>query len=360
MDNRTLIIEVKNDMRIFMISGKRKNGAFPETNTSIRVSNGKTSTFRSPSSLNEKPIIKNNQLTPLGIKERRNAAAQMIHKPLEAVSAQAFGFTQNAKLSVLGKKEIRLDADMYPCNVTGCTYLPSGRLVLVDNNNKNLKLMDTNSQVMSLFVLDERPWDVTTYSSTNVAVSCPFNQSIELITTGLQMKVIGQIKTDRPCHGVGYHNTEKWFYIACGEGTDAQLQAYDLNGHLRKVIIPDILVFHEPCYLTMSEDCSKVYVSDLDNGIIGFDTKSGDLICQYKDPRIKRYWDICGDELDRLLVVTTDPDGIYLLEAEKNGKLLTQLKSSTKPCSITYSNFRKTLVITRWQSDNVETFQLVS
>lgn len=277
----------------------------------------------------------------------------------EKVSGPAFGPVKNVKLTYIGRKEILLPSDPELTCVTDLTFLPNGRLVLVDNHNKTLKLYNGEFEFLSSIFLEERPWNVAHCYKSVVAVSYPFDNTVELITTGVDMKIEGKIKTDRSCHGMGFHSKEKWLYIACGKGAEAQIQAYSLEGYLRKVIIPEKGVFHEPCYVAISADYTKLFVSDLDNGIIGFDTKSGDLMCQYRDPKIKRYWDLTLDSDGRVYVVTTDPDCIYVLMGEHNGQLVTEFKAGNKPCGLAYSPVIKSLVVTRWKAEDLEVLRFV-
>ena len=270
-----------------------------------------------------------------------------------------FGPVDNVRLTYIGRKEVMTAEDKELTSITGSTFLPNGRLVLVDNHNKTLKLYSAEFDLLAGLVLQERPWNVSSCYKTVVAVSYPYDMSVDLIATGLEMKVQCKIKTDRPCRGVGFHHVEKWLYIACGEGNQAQIQAYSLEGQLRKVIIPKQGVFHEPCYLVMSPDNTKLFISDLDTGVIGFNTKTGDVICHYKDQKIRRYWDLKVDADGRIFVLTTDPSCLYVLMGDHNGQLVRDLSVGNKPCSLSYGAMNKDLVITRWTAEDVEVFRFL-
>lgn len=275
------------------------------------------------------------------------------------VNGGVFGPVEAVRLTYIGRKEIMTAEDHQPTSVTGSTFLPNGRLVLVDNHNKTLKLYSAEYEFLAGLILQERPWNVTSCYKTVVAVSYPYDLSVDLIVTGLEMKFQRKIKTDRPCHGMGYHHIEKWLYVACGEGKQAQIQAYSLEGQLKKVIIPKEGVLHEPCYMVMSSDSKKMFISDLDNGIIGFNTKTGEVICHYKDRKISRYWDLKLDSSGKIFVLTTGPDCLYVLMGEHNGQLVKEFSTGTKPCSLSYSAFNHDLVITRWTAEDINVFRFV-
>ena len=124
------------------------------------------------------------------------------------------------------------------------------------------------------------------------------------------------------------------------------------------MIIPAADVLQSPSYMTMAQDKSTLYVSDRQTGIVGFKTKSGDMACQYRDPKIKRHWDVEATPDGRLFILTTDPDCLFISLGDYNGHLLMTFREGPKPCSLCYRASTNTLVITRWTSEVIETFKL--
>lgn len=283
----------------------------------------------------------------------------LIDNKTSKVNSGVFGPVNDVRLTYIGKKVVMTLEDQQRTSITGSTFLPNGRLVLVDNHNKTLKLYSAEFELLTGVILHERPWNVSSCYKTVVAVSYPYDMSVDLIATGIQMKFQRKIRTDRPCRGVGYHHIEKWLYIACGDGSQAQIQAFSLEGQLRKVIIPKEGLFHEPCYLAMSPDSSRLFISDLDNGVIGFSTKTGDVICHYKDQKIRRYWDLKMDLDGRIFVLTTEPNCLYVLMGDHNGQLVKEFRAGEKPLSLSYGAVNRDIVITRWTAEDVDLFRLV-
>lgn len=291
--------------------------------------------------------------------QRKGLQYPLVEELTDKVHAGISGQTEDIKLTQIGQKEIMTPEDSVPNSITGSTFLPNGRLVLIDNHNKTLKLFSAEYEFLAGVCLDERPWNVTSCYKTVVAVSYPYAMTLDLVNTGLDMKFEGKIKTDRACHGMAFHKTKKWLYIACGEGTHAQIQAFSLDGLLRKVIIPKEGVLSEPCYMAMSSDSSRLFISDLDNGVVGFTTKTGDVICQYKDKKIKRYWDLKLDDNGRIFVLTTDPECLYALSVDRGGKLVKEFQTGSKPCSLSYSPVSEDLVVTSWTSEDITVYRFL-
>ena len=268
--------------------------------------------------------------------------------------------TGNISLKFIGKKEVLFDFDTTDCCVTGCTFLPNGRLVLADYNNSRLKLFNPEYELLSHKWFDDRPWDITNLQTEVIAVSFPFIKTIKIIKASRDFVVQDEIRTEFKCHGLGYHKTDKTLWLACGEGTKTQLQVYSLDGMVKKIVIPKHGILKEPSYVSMSADSTKFYVSDLKNGIVAFSTvKDCEVLFQYRDENIQKYWGIESDPAGRVYVVTTEPDCLYVLLGQFNGRLLAELDSDEKPCAVAYNAALGTLVVSRWKAEDIEVYIVV-
>ena len=266
----------------------------------------------------------------------------------------------NIALKLTGMKEIKIDLDKTDCCVTGCTFLPNGRLVLVDYNNKRLKLFNPEYDLVCHKWFEDRPWAVTDLETDIIAVSFPYIKTIKIMKACRDFVVQSEVNTEFKCHGVGYHTSDKTLWLACGEGKKTQLQVYGLDGIIKKIIIPKHGILQEPSYVAMSKDNSIVYVSDLKKGIVAFSTvKDCEVLYQYQDDNIKQYWGIDGDAGGRVLVVTTDPDCLYMLHGQFNGRLLTELEGDEKPCAVAYNATLGTVVVTWWKSPDIAVYKVV-
>ena len=273
------------------------------------------------------------------------------------------GETVKGKISLklTGMKEIKLDQDKTECCVTGCTFLPNGRLVLVDYNNQRLKLFNPEYDLVCHKWFEDRPWAVTDLETEIIAVSFPYIKTIKIMKACRDFVVQNEVRTEYKCHGIGYHSIDKTLWLACGEGKKTQLQVYGLDGIIKKIIIPKHGTLQEPSYVTMSKDNSIFYVSDLRNGIVAFSTvKDCEVLYQYHDDNIKQYWGIDSDKGGSVFVVTTDPDGLYMLHGQFNGRLLTELEGEEKPCAVAYNATLGTVVVSWWKSQDIAVYKIVS
>jgi len=72
--------------------------------------------------------------------------------------------------------------DRENCILTGATYLSDGRIVLVDQMLRKLKLYDQNYHWIGEKGLPARPYDIVTVTDNEVAVTFPREKKILLFT----------------------------------------------------------------------------------------------------------------------------------------------------------------------------------
>ena len=76
--------------------------------------------------------------------------------------------------------QARSSQDRENCILTGATYLDDGRMVLVDQMLRKLKLFDQNYKWMGEKVLPARPYDVTNVNENEIAVTFPREKRIQV------------------------------------------------------------------------------------------------------------------------------------------------------------------------------------
>lgn len=99
---------------------------------------------------------------------------------------------------------VRMHNDKSPCDITGSTVMPDGRLVLVDYNNKKLKVLDGDFKLMSDFKTDGAAFDATTLSQNQVAITVPKEKRIHFLSLQDGMKIADSIHTRLECWGLDH------------------------------------------------------------------------------------------------------------------------------------------------------------
>lgn len=94
-----------------------------------------------------------------------------------------------------------LENDPKDSLVTGVDFLPDDRIVVVDRNNKKLKLFSEDHIAQKSLALDSTPFDITVIGGEKIAVSFPEKGVIEFFDCELINKT-GNIVTGQTCYGL--------------------------------------------------------------------------------------------------------------------------------------------------------------
>ncbi|XP_060576863.1 uncharacterized protein LOC132734165 [Ruditapes philippinarum] len=193
-----------------------------------------------------------------------------------------------------GEIGVKTSKDKTTCWITGMTLLTPDLVVITDHYNKAVKIVDTSSQSVSEqlqlgYEKDDAPWNITTVTSTELAVTLPYKQAIQFISVSSnKLKRKNTIMLDGHCYGISC-NQGKLVVTYLGP---AKLQILDMNGTILATIEGET-IFQNPCYVTCNR-CS-IYVSDrLMQSVIRLNWQ-GDVIESYSDMGETRGISLSGD-----------------------------------------------------------------
>jgi hypothetical protein len=142
-----------------------------------------------------------------------------------------------------GEIYVKTSKDNSRCCIRGMTLLTPDLLIIADRNNNAVKMVDTSSQSVSYQLqLDDKPWDVTTVTSTELAVTVPSKQTIQFISISSNklIKKHNMIMNGQ-CHGISC-NQDKLVVTYCYPG---KLQILEMN-YTILTTIDDKNMFKEP------------------------------------------------------------------------------------------------------------------
>ncbi|XP_060559965.1 uncharacterized protein LOC132720007 [Ruditapes philippinarum] len=185
--------------------------------------------------------------------------------------------TETSLATWIQKRDIcvKRSEDNSTCWITGITYLSPDLLVVTDHDNNTVKLLDTSSQsVCDQLQLDYKPWDITTVTSTELAVTLPDKHAIQFVSISSQkIKSKHSVKVHESCYGVSCYQDKlvvSFFY-------PAKLQILDMKGTVLTIFGENIV--HEPRYVACNS--SSIYVSDVETRKVTRFNWQGDLIGSY-------------------------------------------------------------------------------
>ncbi|XP_060603946.1 E3 ubiquitin-protein ligase TRIM71-like [Ruditapes philippinarum] len=198
----------------------------------------------------------------------------LTHKPLNEKS-QSVQIKYRQSLHE-GKICVKTSKDKSSCFITGMTLLTSDLLIISDRDNNAIKMVDTSSQyVFDQLQLDDRPWDITTVTSTKLAVTLPDIQTIQFISiSSNQLKKKHTVKVDGQCYGINCYQGK----LVVSFRTPAKLQVFDMNGTLLTTI-DGKNIFECPDNITCNK--SSIHVSDRDMNTVTKLNWQGDVLGCY-------------------------------------------------------------------------------
>ncbi|XP_060565923.1 uncharacterized protein LOC132724959 [Ruditapes philippinarum] len=171
---------------------------------------------------------------------------------------------------------VKTSIDKCRCYIAGMTLLTPDLLIITDHDNKAVKMVDISRQSVSYQIkLDDKPWDITTVTSTELAVTLPYNQTIQFISISSN-KLIKKhtMKVNGDCYSISCYQ-DKLVVTYC---FPVKLQILDMNGTMLTTI-DDRNIFKDLYYVTCNR--SSIYVSDSEMKSVTRLNWQGDVIGSY-------------------------------------------------------------------------------
>lgn len=267
--------------------------------------------------------------------DRGKQAQQMVQKIPKTIN--------DINLSILNKFEISKGEKVINIrylSITGCTIMPSGKIVFVDKTNNRLLIHNEDGLFVCEIPLSRAPLDVTCIDENTIAVThniAPYH--IEIINI-VNKKVVNQIETSSQCYGITTERGRLIYYEA-GSG----IQTVDVNNKstANTVVKDDYGELWN--YVTTSED--KIYRTK--NASVACYTVTGQTVWEYKDESIlKSVSGVAVDKDSNVYVVSNANKSIVVLspDGKEARRLLAKENGMQEAYSIYLDKGRNFLLVT--------------
>ena len=286
------------------------------------------------------------------VKELGQLTGQITHKSSQNTNTL---FTELAVDSSRQVK-IKMSSDRDRPDITGCTFIPDGGVVLCDYENTNLILLSDIFTVKERLHLDSKPWDVSPVNGSSVMVTIPDKKKLQLIQVIPSLKRGRSINVGRRCYGVQV--VEDLIYVTChnspGEG---EVLVVDMNGTItHRFGQPDKKqpsMFSRPNYITVCPSTRKMFITDEDTHTVSCMMSNGTVVYQYKDEELRRPRSVCVDGGGNTIVCGMLSDNVQVIRADgtKCCTLLTSEDGVSLPWSVAYRQSDNTLILGCYNND---------
>ncbi|KAK3592638.1 hypothetical protein CHS0354_034714 [Potamilus streckersoni] len=182
----------------------------------------------------------------------------------------------------------RTTNDRDNCCFTGAEYVSEGRIVLTDQVHRKVKMFNHAYKWIGERVLSARPYDITSTSSTEIAVTLPKEKRFILMhVRDTDFTIVAAVQTGAKCWGINYCNHT---FAVCCYGSPPCIKLMSRDGRELKVISKDTMghnLFFFPEYIVVDRSNTCMYVTDRYKKSVTALTTLGDKLWEVKYDGLK-------------------------------------------------------------------------
>lgn len=272
-------------------------------------------------------------------------------------------------LSLRGKRaevvktfNARAEDDTNESWYTGAAFLADGSLLLVDRQNKKIKLFGKNYRLLNSMLFTSKPWDVAVISTTQVAVTLPEERAIQILNVDDQHFSLGDyFIINEACFGITFVRGK--FFTLTYDGLPPSLKILDSDGkELGSVAYDDdgSQLFSRPIYITANSKGSLIYVADERRGSVTTLIETAEFCYSYSSVELGHAAGLALDNDENLYVCRNHAKSVQVVSPEgERVKTLISHDSISYPRAIAFDVNDERLLITQGDRSEVKVFQLV-
>ncbi|KAH3749226.1 hypothetical protein DPMN_183719 [Dreissena polymorpha] len=231
-----------------------------------------------------------------------------------------------SKLSGLGRIEhgtksenhVKISSDSKKCTITGILVLPDRQVLVVDNENNNVKLLDQQYQVVSHCSVTKWPIDICQITSSEVAVTVDDSvntHGVQFITVNNRQLVQGRkLQLQHKCGGIAFHQGD--LYIT----SFTALYKYTLNGKRVSKMYEDTSDGYTVYKCAVSSTGDKLYITNYRQHKVLTLARDGSVLATFTDPALEGPRGVHVTPAGQVLVcggISPDP---FILQVDSEGK----------------------------------------
>ena len=165
---------------------------------------------------------------PMSIKTSAGAAdtTKQQGRPTPATQQASLG---QIKATSIGTFNVSTKEDKYSCNITGMAIIPSGQRLLVDSNNKKVKLFSQDMRFLSSVTVPSDPWDITMVYDREAVVTVG-RSLVFLEVTDRQLRIKHTINLFFNAYGITYSKDKLYVTPGASVYRPSKVKALDLRG----------------------------------------------------------------------------------------------------------------------------------
>ena len=306
------------------------------------------------------PAPQQSPTTPRAIKRHSSGNGQAGARPRLIKSS---GILSAVKATKRRSYTVKVKQDSDTCNITGMAITRDGRILLVDCNNRKVKLFAADMKFLSSLSVPGGLWDIAVTGDHEAAVA-GYTSLIIVDISGKQMSVIRTTQTPYDSYGICKYKDK--LIVTCPYTDSASVKMIGKTGrvywsasHSREGEI----LFRRPYYVSScgAGDSSPLIVTDQGNDTIRLlNGNTGSVIARRL---LMERWPrgvtaatsgkicVCYCQSSEVAIWSKHLAEEKILLSKKDGL-------SDGPCAIAYDDKTNQLIVSYRDNDNVDYFQM--
>ncbi|XP_052242867.1 uncharacterized protein LOC127852880 isoform X2 [Dreissena polymorpha] len=183
---------------------------------------------------------------------------------------------------------VRIPSDSYECSIAGICVLTDGQVLVADYENKRIKLLNQQYQVVNHWHVTAGPWDIILLcliTSSEVAVAVNDHDSkiheVQFITVNQGKLVSGRkFQLQHECRGIVHHQGD--LFVTSGK----ELYKYSLSGKLICSLYQDRSADLTVDKCAVSPTGDRLYITSYWYNKLLTLARDGTLLATYTDPAL--------------------------------------------------------------------------
>ncbi|XP_045195070.2 uncharacterized protein LOC123550707 [Mercenaria mercenaria] len=217
-----------------------------------------------------------------------------------------------------GEINVKSKTDKKDCYITSIIVISSDTIACADWANNSVKLVETKTgKVTSEIHLSSQPWDLTSISDDQLAVTVTSENKIQYLHNRSGLSKSNSIDVVGRCRGIAYNKEN----LVVSYDDPSKVEILNMYGKVLRCLKTDTsgnALFERPYYVVASADGESVYVSDNEKHSVTRLTFDGEMLGTYKDTELRcpRGLVVCRD--GSLLVCSSHGHSVHLISSECN------------------------------------------
>ncbi|XP_052222862.1 uncharacterized protein LOC127838862 isoform X2 [Dreissena polymorpha] len=250
---------------------------------------------------------------------------------------------------------VRIPNDSLKCYIVDCCVLSDGQVLLADQDNKKVKLLNQQYQVVSHCRVTQKPQGICQITPSEGAVAV--NNEVQFITVNQGQLFLGRkLQLRHICTGIAHHQGDLFI---CSHNT---LFKYSLSGKKICRLYEDISegITVRSCAVSPTGD--KLYITNWSHDKLLTLARDGTVLAIYTDPELIQPRGVHVTPAGQVLVCGWASNTIIQVECEGTRKLATLVTRDRdgvkSPMSVCYSSTTSSILVGQFKDENIMVFKV--